>query len=90
MNLLNVTVDPNLYLHYSASASEAYPVGSYPFPANVDEVPDFSTCTTDNDCAAAKIMHAILLKTCNDIVNMNAALIDTLLGLIPSAFKILY
>ena len=26
----------------------------------------------------------------NNVVNMNAALIDTLLGLIPSAFKILY
>jgi hypothetical protein len=88
MNLLYVAVDPNLYLHYSAG--EAYPNASYPFPADVDEVPDFSACTTDNDRAAAKISHAILLKTRNDVVNMNAALIDTLLGLIPPAFKILY
>jgi hypothetical protein len=88
MNLLYVVVDPNLYLHYSAG--EAYPVGSYPFPADVDEVPDFSACTTDKDRAGAKIMHAILLKMRNDVINMNAALIDTLLGLIPSAFKILY
>jgi hypothetical protein len=32
----------------------------------------------------------ILLKTCNSIVNMNAALIDTLLSLILTAFKLLY
>ena len=88
MNLLYVAVDPDLYLHYSAG--EAYPDDSYPFPDDVDEVPDFSGCTTDNDRAGAKISHAILLKTRNDVVNMNAALIDTLLGLIPSAFKILY
>ena len=88
MNLLYIVVDPNLYLHYSAG--EAYPVGSYPFPTDVDEVPDFSACTTDNDRAGAKITHAILLKMCNDVVNMNAALINTLLSLIPSAFKLLY
>ena len=88
MNLLYIVVDPNLYLHYSAG--EGYPVGSYPFPTDVDEVPDFSACTTNNDRAGAKITHAILLKTCNDAVNMNAALIDTLLSLISSAFKILY
>ena len=29
------------------------------------------------------------IKTRNDVVNMNAALIDTLLGLIPTAFKLL-
>jgi hypothetical protein len=88
MNLLYVAVDPNLYLHYSAG--ETYPNASSPFPADVDEVPDFSACTTDNNRAAAKISHAILLKTCNDVINMNAARIDTLLGLIPLAFKNLY
>ncbi len=35
-------------------------------------------------------MHVIALKTQKDIVNMNTALIDTLLSLIPMAFKILY
>ena len=85
MNLLYVAVDPGLYTHYSAG--EAYPINDYPFPAEVDEVPDFSACTNDNDRATAKITHAFLLKTRNDIVNMNTALIDTLLSLIPSAFK---
>jgi hypothetical protein len=88
MNLLYVAVDPNLYLHYSAG--EAYPNASYPFPVDVDEVLDFSACTTDNDRTGAKISHAILLKMRNNVVNMNATLIDTLLGLIPPAFKILY
>jgi hypothetical protein len=62
----------------------------YPFPANVDEVPDYISCTNDNECIAAKKMHAILLKMRNDIVSMNAALINTLLSLIPTAFKLLY
>jgi hypothetical protein len=88
MNLLYVAVDPGLYTHYSAS--EVYPSNNYPFPADVDEVPDFRACTTDKDRAAAKITHPILLKTRNDVVNMNIALINTLLSLIPSAFKLLY
>ncbi len=47
MNLLYAAVDPDLYLHYSAG--KAYPDDSYPFPKDVDEVPDFSACTTNND-----------------------------------------
>jgi hypothetical protein len=88
MNLLYVAVDPGLYTHYSAG--EVYPSNDYPFPADVDEVPDFRECATDNDRAAAKITHPIPLKTRNDVVNMNIALINTLLCLIPSAFKLLY
>jgi hypothetical protein len=51
-----------------------------PIPGNVDEVPDFTACTNDNGCPAAKILHAILLKTRNNAINMNAVLIDTLLS----------
>jgi hypothetical protein len=86
--LLYVTVDPGLYTHYSAG--EAYPADNYPFPDDVDEVPDSTACNNDNDCAAAKITHVIPLKTLNNVVNMNAALINTPLGLIPNAFKLLY
>ncbi len=81
-------MDPGLYTHYSAG--EAYLADVYPFPDDVDEVPDFSTCNNDTNRAAAKITHTILLKTRIDVVNMNAALINTLLGLIPTAFKLLY
>jgi hypothetical protein len=62
----------------------------YSFPDNVDEVPDFTACTNDNKCAAAKILHMILLKMRNDVISMNAALIDTFLSLIPMAFQLLY
>jgi hypothetical protein len=88
MNLHYVAVDPGLYTHYSAG--EVYPTNDYPFPTDVDEVPNFSACNNDNDRVTAKKAHAILLKTRNDVVNMNAALIDTLLSLIPMAFKLLY
>jgi hypothetical protein len=62
----------------------------YPFPDNVDEVPNFTACTNDNKHAAAKILHAILLKMRNNVVNMNAVFINTLLSLIPMEFKLLY
>jgi hypothetical protein len=74
--------------HYSAG--EAYPTNNYPFPTDVDEVPNFSACNNNNDRTTAKITHVILLKTRNDFVNMNVTLIDTLLSLIPMAFKLLY
>jgi hypothetical protein len=88
ISLLYVAVDPSLYTHYSAG--KAYPQDMYPIPDNVDEVPDFTTCTNDNKRTAAKFLYAILLKMRNDIVSMNAMLIDTLLSLIPTAFKLLY
>jgi hypothetical protein len=47
-------------------------------------------CNNENKHTAAKIMHTILLKTRNNGVNMNTALIDTLLSLIPMAFKLPY
>ncbi len=83
MNLLYMAVDPSLHTHYSAG--KAYPQAKYPFPDNVDKVPNFTTCTNDNKCTAA-----ILLKIRNNIVSMNAMLINTLLSLILTAFKLLY
>jgi hypothetical protein len=62
----------------------------YTFPDNVDEVPNFTAYTNDNEQAVAKITHTILLKTCKDVVNMNLTLINTLLILILAAFKLLY
>jgi hypothetical protein len=61
MNLLYVAVSPSLYTHYSTG--KAYPHDMYPFSNNINEVHNFSACTNDNERAAAKIMHAILLKT---------------------------
>ena len=88
MNLLYVAVDPSLYTHYSTG--KAYPSTNYPFPRDVNKVPNFTACTNNNECPTAKIMHTILLKSNNDVVNMNTRVIDTLLSLIPRAFKLLY
>jgi hypothetical protein len=88
MNLLYVAVNPFLYTHYSTG--KAYPQDIYPFPHNVNEVPNFTACTNNNERAAANILHAILLKTRNNIINMNTALIDMLLSFILMAFKLLY
>jgi hypothetical protein len=88
MNLLYMAVDPSLYTHYSTG--EVYLQDMYPFPDNVNEVPNFTTCTNDNKRAAANILHAILLKMRSDVINMNASLINTIFGLISTAFKLLY
>jgi hypothetical protein len=47
MNLLYVAVDPALYNHYLDG--KACPAGQYPFPNDVDEVPNFTTCNNDNN-----------------------------------------
>ncbi len=83
-----MAVDPSLYTHYSTGKAFSHAI--HPFPDNVDEVPNFTACINNNKCTAAKIMQVILLITQNDVVNMNAALINTLLSLIPMAFKLLY
>jgi hypothetical protein len=88
MNLLYMAVNPSLYTHYSAG--KGYPYDMYPFPDNVHKVPDFTACTNNNKCAIAKILHAILLKRRNNVINMNVVLINMLLSLIPMAFKLIY
>jgi hypothetical protein len=65
IKLLHLMVDTSLYTH---------PDDNYPFPNNVDEVPDLKACTNDNKRVTAKLTHTILLKMRNDVVNMNAAL----------------
>jgi hypothetical protein len=67
------------------SSSNGVQIPGVTEPTN--EVPDFTACNNDNNCVTAKNTHAILLKTRTDVVNMNAALVDTLLSLIPTAFN---
>ena len=83
-----MVVDPSLYTNYSAG--EGYPQDMYPFSDSVDEVLNFTAFTNKKECAAAKILHKILLKMHNNCINMNVALINTLHSLIPMAFKLLY
>jgi hypothetical protein len=40
-----------------------------------------------NDCANIKVTHGMALKQCNDVVNMNSALIDAFHDLVLVAFK---
>ncbi len=72
MNLIYMAVDPSLYTHYFAG--KAYPHDMYSFPDNVDEVPNFTTCTSNNKCAATKILHAILLKMQSNVINITPRL----------------
>jgi len=49
-------------------------------------VPDYTGAADANARAAIKMTHILAQKRCNDVVNMNTALIDAFLDLIPVAF----
>ena len=87
MNLLYTAVDENMYANFT---NEAYPHGKYPFPPEVPDVPDYALCFTEKDRARVKTEHAIAQKTRADVINMNAALCDTFLSLIPKTFQAAY
>ena len=65
---------------YSFFTTEAYPSTYFPFPNEVDAVPDFSTCTSDNKHETLKATNARDHKTRADIVTMNAALSNVFLA----------
>jgi hypothetical protein len=88
MNLLYVVVNPDLYKHYAGN--DAYPVDCYPFPSNVPNMPNYAGSINLNNCTAGKCTHGMALKKHNDVINMNAALINAFLDLIPVAFKQAY
>ncbi len=73
--------------HHQASilffTTEAYPSNFFPFPNEVDAVPDFSTCNSDNERETLKATNARDRKTRADIVTMNAALSDVFLANLP-------
>ncbi len=85
MNLLYFAINPTLDGHYSSG--KAYPNADYPFPPKAADVPNYSGCTDTNDCANIKVTHSVALKQCNDIINMNSALINAFLDFVPVAFK---
>ena len=59
-------------------------------PPTLMKYPISVNATTTTIARLQKQMHTILLKTRNNVVNMKATLIDTLLSLIWMAFKLLY
>jgi len=50
-------------------------------------VPDYTGAVDTNARAAIKTTHGMAQKRRNNVVNMNTALIDTFLDLIPVAFR---
>jgi hypothetical protein len=82
MNLLFCACPCSIYPFFTA---DAYPDATYaPIPPVVPDVPDYSTCTNENERATTKACHAILATTRADIITMNAALVDVFLTLISS------
>jgi hypothetical protein len=87
MNMLFCAASPGLYSFFT---TEPYPSTFFPFPAEVDAVPDFSTCNSDNERETLKATHARDRKTRADIVTMNAALSDVFLANLPKAIRQTY
>jgi hypothetical protein len=82
MNTLFLAASPDLYLYFT---NKTYPSSYFPFPKEVDDVPDFSACTSDNERKSLKARHARDQKTQGDIVTMNAAFSNVFLANLPKA-----
>ncbi len=80
MNMLFCAAAPDLNAFFT---KEAYPKTFFPFPKEIEEVPDFNNCTDDNQRETLKSTHALAKKTRADIVTMNAALSDVFLANLP-------
>jgi hypothetical protein len=80
MNLLYTTVLPTLYAHYTGG--EAKTDAKYPFPAEVNEVPDFTRCVDTNDRMKKSWALEQTQEERNDIISMNAALINAFFTLV--------
>jgi hypothetical protein len=82
MNMLFCAASPGLYSFFT---TDTYPASYFLFPTEVDAVPDFSGCTTNNEHETLKSTHALARKTRADIVTMNAALSDVFLAQLPKS-----
>jgi hypothetical protein len=68
MNMLFCAASPGLYSFFT---TEAHPASFFPFPVEVDAIPDFSACTTDNERETRKATNACDCKMRADIATMN-------------------
>jgi hypothetical protein len=82
MNMLFCAASPGLYSFFTM---EAYPASFFPFPPEIDAVPNFFTYTSDNERETLKATNAHDQKTQADIITMNAALSDIFLANLPKA-----
>jgi hypothetical protein len=87
MNMLFCAASPGLYSFFTL---EAYPASFFPFPPEVDAVPDFSTCTSYNERKTLKARNACDQKKRLDIITMNATLSDIFLANLPKAIHETY
>jgi hypothetical protein len=84
MNMLFCAAAPDLYAFFT---KEAYLREFFPFPKEVEELPDFKNCMDDNQRETLKSTHALAKKTRADIVTMNAALLDVFLANPPKLIR---
>jgi hypothetical protein len=82
MIMLFLAASPDLYSYVT---NNAYPSSYFPFSKEVDDIPDFSACTSNNKWKSLKGTHACNQKTQADIVTMNLPLSDVFLGHLPKA-----
>ena len=82
MNMLFCAASPDLYSFFT---TELYPMAYFPFPKEVNAVPDFSACMSDNERETLNTTNARDCKTRADIVTMNAALSNVFLTNLPKA-----
>jgi hypothetical protein len=83
MIMLFFAASPDLYSYFT---NEAYPSSYFPFPKEVDDILDFSACTSDNKHESLKATHARDQKNRVDIVTMNLALSDVFLAFFLKQF----
>jgi hypothetical protein len=81
MNLLFCAAPCNVYAFLS---SEAYTDAFAPFPPEVPNVPNFTVCVNNNDCATVQATHTQDKKTRVDIVTMNTTLANVFLKVMSS------
>jgi hypothetical protein len=77
MNMLFCAASPGLYSFFM---SDAYPTDYFPFPDEVESIPNFSACNSDNEHETLKATNARDQKPRADIITMNAALSDVFLA----------
>jgi hypothetical protein len=87
MNMLFCAAAPDLYSFFTM---EAYLTNFFPFPKEVNAVPDFFACNTDNEREMLKSTHALARKTRADIITMNALLSDVFLANLPKSIHKTY
>jgi hypothetical protein len=59
MNILFLAASPDLYVYFTNKTYSSY----FPFPKEVDDIPDFSACTSNNEHESLKATHAHNQKT---------------------------